>query len=339
MVSAIRRTVANVGMRYRRRNLPITAPSVLDPTLIAAGAGLLASIVAGKAFVSALRYVPKRRRRAAQWLFICGAALVAIVGDLLSKGPLGDLIFAFLLATLPGFVAYLAFRTMLASAVVSLIPVYFFIGGMTPGRAVHMPAIAIDRAIPLVPAWMIVYGSLYTFMLLPVLVARHPPLFRKALQSYVFIMILAYAGFLLYPTLTPRPSKLVADSFAAWTLQLTYSLDTRYNCFPCLHVAHSLVSALTAFRVHRRVGWLAILWTALTGVSTLYTKQHYFVDVVAGALIAYLAYVIFLRGFAREAIPERDRMLAPRRALWLVAVYAVFTAGFWILYKAGVVVT
>lgn len=267
---------------------------------------------------------------------ICGAGAVAILGDLLSKGPIGDLIFAFLLATLPGFVAYLAWRTMLASTVVSLFPVYFFIGGITAGRTVHMPATPIDRAVPLEPAWMIVYGSLYTFMLLPVLVARHRPLFRRALQSYVLVLLVAYAGFLLYPTLTPRPSRLVVDGFAAWTLQLTYSIDTRYNCFPCLHVAHSLVSALTAYRVHRRVGWIAILWTALTGVSTLYTKQHYFVDVIAGAAIAYLAYVIFLQRYPRDAVPERDRILAPRRALWAVGVYAMFVAGAWILYLAGV---
>lgn len=309
---------------------------MLDPALLAAAAGLVASIAAGKAFVVVLGYVPERRRRLAQWVLIGGAGAVAVAGDVLSKGPLGERIFIFLLATLPGLVAYLAFRTVLASAVVSLIPVYFFIGAITPGRGVHMPATAVDRAVPLEPAWMIVYGSLYTFMLLPVLVARHPPLFRRALLSYILIMIVAYAGFLLYPTLTPRPSQVTVDSFAAWTLRLTYSLDTRYNCFPCLHVAHSLVSAMTAFRVHKRVGWIAITWTALIGVSTLYTKQHYVVDVVAGAAIAYVAYLIFLQPYPRNAVPERDRILAPRRALWAAVVYGVFIAGLWVLYEAGV---
>jgi membrane-associated phospholipid phosphatase len=293
--------------------------------------------VAGKALVRAIRLVPERRRRMAEWLLIGAAAGVAIAGDLLSNGPGAAGAFAFVIAALPGTVAYLAWRTVFASAVVSLLPVYFFIGWGMSGRTLHMPATALDRAVALEPAWMFVYGSMYVFVLLPLLVVRDQPLFRRALQSYLMVLLVAYAGFVLYPTLTPRPAVVLEQGFAAWALRLNYALDTRYNCFPCLHVAHSFVSALACYRVHKRVGLAAALWAALIGASTLFTKQHYAVDVVAGAAVGLAAYVAFLRPYPREAVPEPDRRRAPIRALVAVGVYAIVVAGFWVIYQTGMI--
>ena len=101
----------------------------------------------------------------------------------------------------------------------------------------------------------------------------------------------------------------------AWSVRLAYSIDPPYNCFPSLHVAYAYVSALTCYRVHRGVGVIAAIWAALIGVSTLYTKQHYVADVIAGALAAFVAYALFLRTYPREAVSEGDRRLAPRRTL------------------------
>jgi len=308
---------------------------VIDPTLAAVLAGLVVSVIAGKTLVLMLARVPEPRRRQAEWGLIVGAALAAIAGDLLSPGPAGRLVFAFLVATLPGTVAYLAWRMALASAVISLLPVYFFIGALLPGRTVHAPAFALDELVPLVPAWVLVYGSMYVFVLLPLLVIRDRELFRRALQSYVLVLLVAYAGFIAYPTITPRPATVAGEGFAAWALRLTYSLDTPYNCFPCLHVAHSFVSALSAYRVHRRVGLVAALWAALIGVSTLFTKQHYVVDVIGGTAMAAAAYGLFLRRFPRQLVADRDRRRAPRRALLVVAIYAIFVAGMWVLYQTG----
>jgi hypothetical protein len=46
-----------------------------------------------------------------------------------------------------------------------------------------MPAIAVDWAVSLQPSWMIVYGSLSVFVLLPLLVVRDQQLFRRVLQA------------------------------------------------------------------------------------------------------------------------------------------------------------
>ena len=255
---------------------------MLDPLAAAVGIGLVGSVVAGPAVAYGLEFLPQRWRRTTEWLLIGGAVVIAVLADLLSEGPVGG-VFVYVLAALPGLIAFLAWRTLLASTFVSLAPLYFVIALFTRGRPTYAPEIALDRALPVKPAWMLVYASLYVFVvLLPVLVVRQQELFRRALKAYLMVMLVAYAGFLLYPTTGPRPDHVVGDGFAAWSLRLAYSLDPPYNCFPSLHVAYSFVSALTCYRVHRGVGAVAALWAALIGVSTLYTKQHYVADVIAG---------------------------------------------------------
>ncbi len=148
---------------------------------------------------------------------------------------------------------------------------------------------------PLQPAWALVYASQWVFSFLPVFIVRGAPLRRRAVLAYLTMVSVAYAGFLLYPTVAPRPSQVAGDGFFAWSLRGVYGIDPPYNCFPSLHVAYSSLAALVAYHVHRGVGRAAVLWAAIISVSTLFTRQHYVVDIVAGVAIAYAAYALLVR--------------------------------------------
>jgi membrane-associated phospholipid phosphatase len=218
---------------------------------------------------------------------------------------------------------------------VSLVPVYIFIGALTRGAPTHVPEIALDRAVSLQPGWIFVYASLGLVALLPLFIVRQRTLFYRAMQAYLMVMLVSYAGFVLYPTVAPRPAHVAGDGFSSWSLRFLYSLDPPYGCFPSLHVAYSFVSALTCYRLHRGLGIAAATWAALIGVSALFTKQHYVVDVIAGALLAFAAYVLILRRYSPEGVAESERRRAPVRALGVVGIYGVMIAGFWVAYLLG----
>ncbi len=215
---------------------------------------------------------------------------------------------------------------------VLLVPMYFFIGTLIPGRAVFRPEVALDRAVPLQPAWTLVYFSMWVSAFLPVFVVRQTELRRRAVLSYLSVVIVAFAVFLAYPTVAPRPTRVDGDGFLVWTLRFLYDFDPPYNCFPSLHLAYATLAALTCARVHRGLGLFAVMWTALIGMSTLYTKQHYVVDVVAGIVLAAMAHAVWFHGYARDSVLESDRRLAPRRALGAVALVGVVIGGFWAAY-------
>lgn len=198
-----------------------------------------------------------------------------------------------------------------------LVPFYIFIPELFPAPVRHAPAIALDALFPLQPVWALVYGALYLFLiLLPVFVVRDDEHIRRTVRAYLFVWLVAYVFFIAWPTVAPRPLLVLGDGFAAAGLRFLYEADPPYNCFPSLHVAHSFVSALTCFRLHRRLGVAAIVAASLVALSTLFTKQHYVLDVVSGVALALIAYAVFLR---------RDSSNSGSRAAPVVAM-ALFAA-------------
>jgi membrane-associated phospholipid phosphatase len=308
---------------------------VLDPLLAGVAVGFVASMAAGPAMAYGLDRCTDHWRRPSEWLVIAAGLAFGLAAEHLPGAVPGPVV-GFVLATLPGLVAFLVSRTVLATAIVSLAPLYFVIGEVTRNQATSVPAMALDRAVPVEPAWMIVYGSLYVFVVvLPLLVIRERELGRSAMRAYLAVMLVSYVGFLLFPTAGPRPAAVADHGFAAWTLRLLYSIDPPHGCFPSLHVAYAFVSASACWRVHRGVGAAAAVWAALIGVSTLYTKQHYVADVIAGALVAGGAYLVFLRRHPRSAAAEGDRREAPLRAACAAGIFAMMVAGFWVAYLLG----
>lgn len=219
----------------------------------------------------------------------------------------------------------------------ALVPFYVLIPELFPPRTRHVPELALDRALPLIPSWAIVYGALYLFLiLLPLFVVRQDELIRRTVYAYLLIWITAYLFFfVVYPTAAPRPDTVIGEGFAAWGLRVLYSSDPPHNCFPSLHVAHSFVSALACSRVHRRLGTIAMISATLVAFSTLLTKQHYVLDVVAGVFLAFAAYGIFLRRYSSDQVSEFDRRVAPALALCVSAVVAVGLATSWLAYIWG----
>ncbi len=218
---------------------------------------------------------------------------------------------------------------------VALVPCYLVIAGR--GGAVNTPSLPLDLLLPLAPTWALIYGALYAFLIvLPVLVVQQEELIRRTVRAYLMVWIVAYMCFFLYPTVAPRPHSVLGGSFAAWGLQFLYDADPPYNCFPSIHVAHSFVSALACSKVHRPLGFLAVVCASLVAISTLLTKQHYVADLIAGILLASAAYAVFLRGHLRSSVPTPDRRVAPALALCLGGVVCLGVARVWVAYRLRV---
>jgi hypothetical protein len=220
---------------------------------------------------------------------------------------------------------------------VLLVPLYLFIPRVS-GGTMHVPSVGLDRRIPLEPAWVLVYGPLYLFLiLLPLFVIRTDVLIRRTFYAYLAVWLSAYLCFWLYPTVAPRPEDAPAGGgFAGWGLRFLYSVDPPFNCFPSLPVAHSFVSALCCRRVHRPLGNWTLGAALVVGLSPLFTRQHYVLDVAAGIVLAFAVCAITLRGVARDATPDLDRRAAPALALIVAGVVALVFSGYVILYWSGV---
>lgn len=220
-------------------------------------------------------------------------------------------------------------------ALFSIIPLYLVIGAYVAGHPTHSPLTALDSLFALNPAWSPVYLSLFLAALLPVFVVHQQELVRRVVWMYLTTWLIAFAVFLLYPTAAPAHAKLTGDDFTDVLLRGLYGSDVPYNCFPSLHVAQCYLAARCCHKVHRRTGLVSYVWATLVALSTLYTKQHYAADVLAGTALAFAVSHLFLGGYARETTPAAERRLAPILALGAFSLYGLGLMGLWIAYKAA----
>ena len=104
-----------------------------------------------------------------------------------------------------------------------------------------------------------------------------------------------YILFLLVPVkYALRPDLASVAGFGVDVTRFYYIIDMPYNCFPSLHVSYPTMAALVSWRHHRYSSAMFIVMTIVIAASVVFVKQHYIMDVVAGAVTAVILYSIVL---------------------------------------------
>jgi membrane-associated phospholipid phosphatase len=176
---------------------------------------------------------------------------------------------------------------------------YFGIGYVQRPRSTTMLALPMDRTIPFLPWTVWCYLPFYAAIFVMGMAGfRSKRLFHRSLVGVLATIVVGAAGHLLvaaeYPRPTlPSPPPDASFAFLAW-LQ---AVDPPGNVFPSLHVAQTSAIALVLRRDRPVLGGLAVVMAAMLALSTLTTKQHFVVDVVAGLAIALTTSTLVWRPF------------------------------------------
>jgi len=162
----------------------------------------------------------------------------------------------------------------------------------------ELPMTFLDEMVPFLPWTIFIYISEYLYFTAIYIICKDLENLNKYLYSFFFTQALSCLIFLVYPTTYPRdqfpvPAETPAFLQSLWTW--LRSQDAPTNCLPSLHVSTVYLSAFI-FRDEQREKLPFFLgWATLIALSTLPTKQHYLVDVVAGLVLAIVMYVVFHR--------------------------------------------
>jgi membrane-associated phospholipid phosphatase len=124
---------------------------------------------------------------------------------------------------------------------------------------------------------------------------RHNERFYFVRNMFMVAMGLALVGYILLPTAPPRffPELGFVDSIAYYVnvkhdSGLVALFFNPYAAVPSMHVAFSLLIAIPTMLVVRR-RWAKVLWALyplMIAFVVLVTGNHWFMDAVAGALVA-----------------------------------------------------
>ena len=166
-------------------------------------------------------------------------------------------------------------------------------------------SVALQRFVtPLLTAWM---EFAYTFHILNIPIVacfvylrRRRERFREMMAGVLVITFLGLVGYLLVPAVGPMYT--LRDQF---TVPLGVPLEVvnrqiefmdfariKRDVFPSLHAGISFVVWLYAWRNSRPLFTILAPFVLSLFVSTVYLRYHYLVDVVAGLLLAPLAFLL-----------------------------------------------
>lgn len=151
-----------------------------------------------------------------------------------------------------------------------------------------MPLTAVDRLIGFRPGALPLYFSLWFYVSLgpASLIDR-----REVINYGLAVVVLSLIGlgiFLAWPTAVP-PSAMDWSQHPAFAF--LKSVDASGNACPSLHVAFAVFTGVWLGRLWRQIGAgrlvRALNWIWCLGIlySTVATRQHVFLDVLAGAAL------------------------------------------------------
>lgn len=155
---------------------------------------------------------------------------------------------------------------------------------------VRHAALAFEADIPFFQ-WMILpYLSSGLFFCLAFFLVKSRDELRVLSQRLLLATVVAAFIFVLYPLQFSWPRPAVTSASCAYLYDYLALMDKPYNQLPSLHVAYCVLFWY-GLREHISSAPLRMalaIWLALTAVSTLFTYQHHVLDVIAGALLAWL---------------------------------------------------
>ena len=158
------------------------------------------------------------------------------------------------------------------------------------------PRLPID-VFPIWPVWVVPYILCYPLWLFSILWAIFKMddwVFRSFVMSFIITCALSVCIFIAFPTYVQEAAIAGNDIFTV-LLRFIHENWGRYNAFPSGHI---YITALLAFFYSRWYPRQRTMWTlilVIVSLSTLFTAQHYIVDIPGGLLVAWIGYAVGIK--------------------------------------------
>jgi membrane-associated phospholipid phosphatase len=151
---------------------------------------------------------------------------------------------------------------------------------------------------PFLAAFLYVAYSMYYFLPLVLggfLWSRDVATARRYIFTLSVCFYVSYAGYFTVPAYGPRTAladrnrvPLETSAVARVISKTINELEhTKLDAFPSGHTMITVAVLIVAWRRARRLFWFLLPVALLLIASTMYCRYHYFVDVIAGVVLAF----------------------------------------------------
>lgn len=151
-------------------------------------------------------------------------------------------------------------------------------------------SIKLDSYIPFVSSFVVIYILSYVLWIIGFLVfAKESRSLCNELFAAEFVCkTICLFCFVIIPTTMTR-ANVPSGGVLNWLTNAVYSLDQPNNLFPSIHCMESWIcfrGALRCKKVHPMYSKVWFVLAILICMSTVFVKQHVFVDIIGGIVVA-----------------------------------------------------
>lgn len=177
---------------------------------------------------------------------------------------------------------------LLLTIIALYIGVYRLVQTMNPA-GINL-AIGLDTFIPFIPEFAVIY-LLHIPMLVFVFAFywNDYAAYRSMSLMLITVILISIMIYSAFQTEISRPIIASTDFFTLLTNTI-YKYDMPNNAFPSLHVSLTATISTVIYEKNTTVGIILMFMTFLIILSTVFIKQHVFLDLIGGLM---LAFVIF----------------------------------------------
>ena len=175
----------------------------------------------------------------------------------------------------------------------------------------HNVTIALDNSIPYIKIFIIPYVIWYLFIpiVFIILCMYDKKVYYKTMLVYIIGYAVSCIIFILYQTTVPRNLLTGSDIFTEIIL-LIRSNDKPLNCLPSLHVftCYIMIKAIGSSNLRSIKNKIIISIISYSIIlSTLFTKQHAILDVLAGIVLGEALIYIVNKSEGKLYVLKRKR--------------------------------
>lgn len=237
-----------------------------------------------------------------EYLFLLSILILILLGSATSKGLLFDLLHSFYPIIFIPFIFNSLSRLI---PYVNPYPIDPFLIRIDYHIFSNHPTILLEKIT--FPLLTDIFQLAYTtYYFLPTLLAvifyqkKNQEIFDTYVTTICLTYYLSYIGYIFFPAVGPRFTLAhlqcveLKGLFLANPISEILNLleELKYDAFPSGHTAVMLVTLSYSLKLSRKTFLLFLFPTILLIFSTVYCRYHYFIDVVAGIVLAFFSILL-----------------------------------------------
>ena len=179
----------------------------------------------------------------------------------------------------------------------------------------HGVSLPIDSLFSFNGNWVIIYFGCYlTWIFYYIYVCRDSEeSCYKFVTAEVIAKLICFVVFVCYPTIMEDRGNIsnMEAGFIQFAMDFLYNKsDKPYNLFPSIHCLASWICFRGTFMCEKKnlpLQILAFVFAILVFLSVLFTKQHYFIDIIGGIAVVEIGIFISVRLKLYEKVLRKAR--------------------------------